>query len=117
MKAIIILLLFLILALRGIGQNDHAAGKTQENKIQVGLINHPDNDITENIVDDLLAMNIIRNKTNVAFALTADELRVNDEKQPDEVLQKIKEKYKITPGTVITYARAGETISVSTVRE
>lgn len=69
--------------------------------------------LVQNILDDLLAMKIINNKDVVAFSISTDEMRVNNKKQPDAVLEKFKSKYKVGKGYSIVHAQSMGNISTS----
>jgi len=50
------------------------------------------------IIVDLIAENIVKDKSGISsFALTADELYVNDKKEPDDLQKKLKQKYLKDP--------------------
>ncbi len=48
---------------------------------------------SEQIINDLMRENLIKDKKNLSFSLTKDELIVNGAKQADAIFQKFKEKY------------------------
>lgn len=69
--------------------------------------------LIRNILDDLLEMKIINNKEVVAFSISADEMRVNNKKQPDAVLEKFKAKYHVGKGYSIVHAQSMGNTSTS----
>ena len=53
----------------------------------------PGNELTENILDDLLKMKIITDKNKVSFALSYYKMEVNNKKIEDDVFEKFRAKY------------------------
>ena len=63
----------------------------------------PLNDIISNVTDDLVSENVIRDKSDLAsFKLTNKFLTVNGKKQPDEIHEKLKNKYLSEPRYELT---------------
>lgn len=69
--------------------------------------------LVQEILNDLLSMNIIRNKEEVAFSLTFDRMDVNNKRQSDAVLEKFRSKYHVTKGQAIAHARTRNSSSTS----
>ena len=60
--------------------------------------------ISEDIIEDLEAANIITDRNNLSFRLTNDELIVNGIRQPDAIHQKLLKKYLKNPNGTITFS-------------
>lgn len=73
-------------------------------------------EMIQNIIEDLFRMKIITDKKRVAFALSYDKLEVNNKKQPEEVLEKLKLKYHITKSYSVAYAKSETSTSTSIVK-
>src|SRR5262249_4378898 len=58
--------------------------------------------ISDDIIRDLEAANIITTRDNLSFQFTSDELIVNGVRQPDALHQKLLKKYVTNPGESIS---------------
>lgn len=80
--------------------------------VDTGVRDESEN-LIKNILDDLMEMKIIGNKDVVAFSISSDEMRVNNKKQPDTVLEKFKAKYHVGKSYSIVHAKSMGSTSTS----
>lgn len=59
--------------------------------------------LNDDVIEDLLKENTIKSKTELSYKLDANELIVNNKKQPEELHKKLKEKYIKTPKSAVYY--------------
>jgi beta-lactamase regulating signal transducer with metallopeptidase domain len=59
--------------------------------------------LNQDVIEDLLKENTIKSKTELSYKLDANELIVNNKKQPEELHKKLKEKYIKTPKSAVYY--------------
>jgi chromosome segregation ATPase len=80
--------------------------------VDTGVRDESEN-LIKNILDDLMEMKIISNKDVVAFSISSDEMRVNNKKQPDAVLEKFRAKYHVGKSYSIVHAKSMGSTSTS----
>ena len=61
------------------------------------------------LINDLINEGVIKDKTDLSYKLSHEELIVNGVKQPEQLFKKIKAKYLKEPGVEIVYNWKGRT--------
>lgn len=104
----------------GINQSQQEINKRQKavNALQKsldvdGTVRNESENTIQSILNDLLEMKIINSKETVSFSISADEMRVNNKKQPDAVLEKFKTKYHVGKSYSIVHAQSMGSTSTS----
>lgn len=84
-----------------------------ENSNNSSEINHQNENLTDEIINDLFEMKVISNKEIVSFSLSNDKFKVNNVLQPQTILQKFITKYKVSKGTAIACSKNKLSSSIS----